>query len=427
MKGAGPFSKPERMIATRYLRAKKNEGGVALIAAISFACITLAIAAMIIIMSIMNGFRAETVRLILGSEGHIFVQPLNELPCGPTPNALEQSFAQLPDVKDVHCYSQDFAGLQANGRISGGQVNGIRPADLQQFDIVREGMILGSLDTFGQGQGGENQVLIGIGMANQLGLTVGDRITVYSGRTRSTIAGTVPIIKPYTIGGVFETGVFQSDLTTLYMSLDQATLLFNEGRPATDILLRLNDIDLVDDVRPQLQEIAGDTTLFIGDWRDRNASIATALRTEQVVMRMIFGIVVIIATFPVLAAMIMLVKNKSRDIAILRTIGATKSSVLRIFFMTGAMIGILGTIVGLILGILFCLNLGPIQAVLEAITGRELFPAEAYQLSGGIPARIVWSEIAMVAGWGVFISFLATLLPALSASRTDPVDALRYE
>ena len=427
LKGAPPFSLPERMIATRYLRAKKSEGGVALIAAISFACIMLAVASMIIIMSIMTGFREQLIDLTVGAEGHVFVERPDGEACGPTPNATELALLQLDDVVDAYCYTQDLAGVQANGRISVAQVNGIRPRDLQEFEAIRDGLLQGTLSTFGQGSAEQNQIVIGRFMADQLGVGPGDKIVIYSGRTRSTIAGQVPINKAYTVGGIFQTGAYAFDLSNLYLSLDQASLLFNDGAPVSDIQVRLTDADLIDDIAPDIRETVGGLS-FLTDWRNKNASLAQALRTEQIVMRLIFMIVVIIATFPVLAAMIMLVKNKSRDIAILRTIGATRGAVLRIFFITGAMIGILGTIVGLVLGVLFCLNIGAVQTVIEAFTGQELFPASAYQLSDGkIPAKLVWDEIAIVAGWGMVISFLATLLPAWQASRTDPVEALRYE
>ena len=201
---------------------------------------------------------------------------------------------------------------------------------------------------------------------------------------------------------------------------------FEGGRVSGEIQLRLDNPDDIDRLRKPVNAAAQEP-IFIQTWKDRNATTATALRTEQIAMRFIFMIVVIIAAFPVLASMIMLVKNKSKDIAILRTIGATQGGILRIFFMSGAMIGILGTLVGLILGILFCLNIGFVQAVIEGITGTELFPADVYQLSGGIPAKIVWSEVFGVAFWGFVISAAATFFPAWTASKIDPVDALRYE
>jgi lipoprotein-releasing system permease protein len=172
---------------------------------------------------------------------------------------------------------------------------------------------------------------------------------------------------------------------------------------------------------------AAEEPVFIETWKDRNQTTATALRTEQIAMRLIFMIVVLISTFPILSAMIMLVKNKSRDIAVLRTIGTPRAGILRIFFMSGAMIGVLGTVVGLVLGILFCLNIDSVQAIIEAVTGVELFPPDVYGLTGGIPVKIVWSEVFGVAFWGFLITTLATFFPAWSASKIDPVDALRYE
>ena len=425
--GARPFSLSERMVAMRYLRARKSEGGVALIAGISFACIVLAIASMIVIMSVMNGFRSEMVRLTVGAEGHVFVSLAQAGGVDDAVlNGLEAELGALPGVEEAFRYTTNLAGLQANGRLTAAQIHGIRPEDLAGFEFMRDALIAGTLDGFGEGRGGENRIYVGSRLANQLGVFPGDRVSVYSGRTRSTVAGTTPVIKPYTIGGIFETGVVITDQTFVFMSLDQTNLLFNEGRLQGDVQLRLTSADLVDDVAPRIANELSQP-VFVMTWKDRNQAIATALRTEQVVMRLIFMIVVIIATFPVLAAMIMLVKNKSRDIAILRTIGATRGAVLRIFFMTGAVIGILGTVIGLLIGIVICLNIGAIQSFVELLTGRPLFPPEAYQLSGGLPSQIVWSEVALVAAWGIGISFLATLMPALSASRTDPVEALRYE
>ena len=216
------------------------------------------------------------------------------------------------------------------------------------------------------------------------------------------------------------------DRSYIYMDFDQATLLFEGGELTGQIQLRLDTPDDVDRLEPVVYD-AIQAPAFLQTWRHKNAATATALRTEQIAMRFIFMVVVIIAAFPVLASMIMLVKNKSKDIAILRTIGVTQGGILRIFLMSGAMIGILGTLIGLVVGILFCLNIGLIQSGIEAVTGQPLFPEDVYQLAGGIPVKIVWAEVFGVAFWGFLISALATLLPALSASKIDPVDALRYE
>ncbi len=421
-----PFGAVERMIAMRYLRAKKTQGGVGLIAAISFTCIMLAIAAMIIIMSIMNGFREDMIRLTIGSEGHMYVASSNPQPTPESVEALEKRLATVDGVEKAFQFTQDYTGVQANGQFALAQVIGISPQNLQSYELIANSVILGSLEFFGQGRSSDNQIAIGSGVASQLGLTVGDRLLVFSPRTRQTISGPVPVRKAYTIGAIFQVGLYQTDLSYIYMDFNQATQLFEGGRVSGEIQLRLFNPDDIDKLEKPISQASGEP-VFIQTWKDRNATTAIALRTEQIAMRFIFMIVVIIAAFPVLASMIMLVKNKSKDIAILRTIGATQGGILRIFFMSGAMIGILGTLVGLVLGILFCLNIGAVQAAIEFVTRTELFPAEVYGMSGGIPAKIVWSEVFGVAFWGFVISAAATFFPALTASKIDPVDALRYE
>ena len=421
-----PFGAVERMIAMRYLRAKKTQGGVGLIAAISFTCIMLAIAAMIIIMSIMNGFRDDMIRLTIGSEGHMYVASSSPQPTPESVDALEKRLSKVEGVEKAFQFTQDYTGVQANGQFALAQIIGISPENLQNYELIADSVVLGSLEFFGQGRSSENQIAVGSGVASQLGLTVGDRLLVFSPRTRQTISGPVPVRKAYTIGAIFQVGLYQTDLSYIYMDFDQATQLFEGGRVSGEIQLRLFNPDDIDKLQAPISEASGEP-VFIQTWKDRNATTAIALRTEQIAMRFIFMIVVIIAAFPVLASMIMLVKNKSKDIAILRTIGATQGGILRIFFMSGAMIGILGTLVGLILGILFCLNIGAVQAVIEFVTGTELFPADVYGMSGGIPAKIVWSEVFGVAFWGFVISAAATFFPAWTASKIDPVDALRYE
>ncbi|MEP3654900.1 MAG: ABC transporter permease [Litorimonas sp.] len=433
MTGAGnksgknsPFGTIERRIATRYLRAKKSQGGVGLIAAISFICIMLAIAAMIIIMSIMNGFRDEVIRLTIGSEGHIYAELADPNVTPMDMKAIEDRLNALSGVEEAFQYTQHFTGVQANGVFGLGQVIGIRAENLSKFELISSNITQGSLEQFGLGTGSDHQIAMGSRLAANLGLTVGDKITVYSPRTRTTVTGPQPIRKNYTVGAIFSVGLLQTDLSYIYMDFEQATILFEGGELTGQIQLRLDSPDKVDALEPVVYD-AIQAPAFLQTWRDKNAATATALRTEQIAMRFIFMIVVIIAAFPVLASMIMLVKNKSKDIAILRTIGVTQGGILRIFLMSGAMIGILGTLAGLIVGTLFCLNIGLVQSAIEGITGQPLFPEDVYQLAGGIPVKIVWAEVFGVAFWGFLISALATLVPALSASKIDPVDALRYE
>ena len=422
-----PFGLIERRIATRYLGAKKTQGGVGLIAGISFICIMLAIAAMIIIMSIMNGFRSEVIRLTIGSQGHMYVQVADTAISPEKINQIEQRLQSIEGVEEAFEFTQDFTGVQANGTFALGQVIGIRPDELRAFELISDNITQGSLDNFGTGFGSDHQIAVGQNLATGLGLSVGNRITIYSPRTRATaFSHPQPIRKTYTIGAVFQTRLVDTDQTYIYMALDESTLLFKGGELSGEIQLRLDTPDNVERLDPAVRD-AVQSPAFVSDWRSRNESLALALRNEQVVMRLIFMIVVIIAAFPVLSSMIMLVKNKSKDIAILKTIGVTSGGVLRIFLMSGAMIGILGTLMGLLIGTIFCLNIGVVQTSIEFVCQCELFPPEVYGLSGGIPVKMVWAEVIGVALWGFLISTAATFLPALSASRIDPVEALRYE
>ena len=422
-----PFGLIERRIATRYLGAKKTQGGVGLIAGISFICIMLAIAAMIIIMSIMNGFRSEVIRLTIGSQGHMYVQVADTAISPEKINQIEQRLQSIEGVEEAFEFTQDFTGVQANGTFALGQVIGIRPDELRAFELISDNITQGSLDNFGTGFGSDHQIAVGQFLATGLGLSVGNRITIYSPRTRATaFSHPQPIRKTYTIGAVFQTHLVETDQTYIYMALDESTLLFKGGELSGEIQLRLDTPDNVERLDPAVRD-AVQSPAFVSDWRSRNESLALALRNEQVVMRLIFMIVVIIAAFPVLSSMIMLVKNKSKDIAILKTIGVTSGGVLRIFLMSGAMIGILGTLMGLLIGTIFCLNIGVVQTSIEFVCQCELFPPEVYGLSGGIPVKMLWAEVIGVALWGFLISTAATFLPALSASRIDPVEALRYE
>ena len=421
-----PFGAIERKIAFRYLRSKKNQGGVGLISLISFICIMLAIAAMIIIMSIMNGFRDEMIDLTIGSEGHMFVASSNLEPDKQYIELLEKNLSALPGVDEAFQFTQNFTGIQANNQFGLAKVIGIAPNNLKDFELVMSNIIDGSIDKTTDGFKQENIITVGSGLANSFGLEVGDSIVIFSPNSRQTITGPMPIKKSYTIGAIFKLGLYQADLSNIYMDIDQASLLFNKGLHSGEIQVRLANPDMLEQIRSDIMNIVNEP-IFIQSWKDRNASTATALRTEQIAMRFIFMVVVVIAVFPILASMIMLVKNKSKDIAVLRTLGVSRGAVLRIFFITGITIGSVGTFSGVLLGIVFCSNVDHIQSVIEFIAGVELFPEDVYQLSGGIPSKVIWVEVFGVAFWGFLISAVATFFPALTASRIDPVDALRYD
>lgn len=420
------FGRVERMISRRYLGAKKKDGGVGLIAFLSFICIALAVFSMIVIMSIMNGFRGELIRLTIGSQGHMYVASSSPRPAPEAVTALEARLNKVEGVDAAFEMTQDNTFVQTRTQMGGAQVIGISEANLRAFKLVSENLILGSLDGFGQGSGPDNLISVGAGVAAGMDVTVGDTVVIYSPKVKPSPMGSRPVRKTYTVGSIFEVGLVEADNSYIYMGLSQTKLLFHDGQTTGSIQLRLQDPDKIDKMIQPVANAAGEP-VFIETWKDRNQTTARALRTEQISMRLVFMIVVIISTFPILSAMIMLVKNKSRDIAVLRTIGASGGGILRIFFMSGAAIGMVGTLAGLILGILFCLNIGAIQGFIEMITGVELFPADVYGLSNGIPVKLVWSEVMGVAFWGFLITTLATFFPALSASKIDPVDALRYE
>ncbi len=429
--GAPPFGKFERKIAGRYLGARKSEGGVGLISVLSFLCIFLAIFAMITIMSIMNGFREKMIELTIGLDGHMYVGSANANPSQLQIIGLRDRVAVLDGVENTFIFTQTQTFVQAQSRTGPALVTGISAENLLDIDLIRDSIVAGDLDGFGTGHNGGDKIVIGAYLANNLGLTAGDRLTIYSPILRTTPFGSRPVFKSYEVAAIFASGLISADSLNIYMPIIQASLFFNQGRSPTDIQLRLDDADMIHNMKSKIRSAAGEP-VFIETWENKNQSTATALKTEQVAMRFIFMIVVLIAVFPILSAMIMLVKNKSKDIAILKTIGATSGSILRIFLMSGATIGILGTLAGVTVGLLLCLNIAAVQggmeSVISLISGKpfSIFPPEVYGIDH-LPAKVVGSEVFWVAFWGFLVSALATFFPALTASKTDPVEALRYE
>ncbi|MGC1302014.1 MAG: lipoprotein-releasing ABC transporter permease subunit [Caulobacteraceae bacterium] len=423
MADARPFGQWERTLAVRYLRAKRKEGGVTLVSWISFVGILLAVATLIIVMSVMNGFRTELIGRMIGFNGDAYVN--GPVINGANRDPLLQRLRALPNVRQAIPVVEAPALAVGPDQTLGVYVRALTPKDLGDTRIISTNIKDGTLRGFGDGEDGGDIVAVGSRLAETLGVHVGDSLTLLAPNGPATVFGSTPQRKSYTVGAVFTVGMYEYDSSFIYMPLSQAQLFFGRDRSVDLIQVDLDNPDHIDQARPQIARAAGPAGI-VSDWRDRNHSFFNALQVERSVMRLILMLIVGIAVLNIISGLVMLVKNKGRDIAILRTMGASQGSVLRVFFMCGAMIGASATLAGLLIGSLFCIFIDPIQSLVEAITHTTVFSPETYFLSR-IPARIEWSEVAIVVLWSLLMSFVATLPPAWRASRLDPVEALRYE
>jgi lipoprotein-releasing system permease protein len=414
-----PFAPFEWMLASRYLRARRKEGFISVIAGFSFIGIMLGVATLIIVMSVMNGFRKELFDKILGLNGHVLVRPLardfNDYA------EVAQRLKTVPEVRHAFPIVEGQALMSSNAASNGVFVRGVLEADLKALEGVSSKIMFGSLEGFDSSGG----VAIGTRLGLALNVRLGDEVTIVAPRGASTPFGTAPRIKRYPITAVFEIGMSEYDATIAFLPLAEAQRFFNVSNQAHVVEVLLESPDQVDYMRGPLTAAAGDDMLLT-DWRQRNATFYNTLQVERNVMFIILTLIVLVAALNIISGMIMLVKDKGRDIGILRTMGATRGAIMRVFFITGASIGVVGTLAGLLLGILFCVYIEEIRVAVSWLTSTELFPSQVYFLSR-MPAEVDVGEVTTVVIMALSLSILATLYPSWRAARLDPVEALRYE
>lgn len=417
---ARPFGAWERRIASRYISARRDSGGVTLISTISFIGILLAVAILIIVMSVMNGFRNELLNRILGVNGHIYVDT-QTLPIEKT-NQIIINAKKIEGVKSIAPLVQGQVLIVGGPNARGAVVQGTRREDLLGLELIAKNLVGGSLQNYGIGEYGGDEIIIGTKLAANLQVLPGDYVELLSPNGASTAFGTTPRSKEYRVGAIFDVGMSEYDGVLIYMPLEQAQLFLGRENAIDMLEARIKDPDNTNKTVNEF--IAMSFGAAVTDWKQRS-DFVQQLGVERVVMRLILMMLILIASLNIISGLVMLVKNKGRDIAVLRTMGASQGAIARIFLMIGASIGISGTIAGVLLGTLICVNIEHIQAFIEKYFG-QVFPDSVYFLSQ-IPAHVEWSEVYITASFALVMSIIVTLPPALRAARLDPVEALRYE
>lgn len=413
------FAAVERMIAWRYMRARRAEGFISVIAGFSLLGIALGVATLIIVLSVMNGFRIELLDRILGLNGHIAV--VSSSGTFSDYNPLADRVRVVDGVLSVTPLVEGQILATNRGRSSGAVVRGLTPEDLASRSSIADNIRLGSLAGFR----GEDAIVLGSRLARTLGAVPGDRVTLVSPNGTVTAFGTVPRLQAYTVVATFEVGMFEFDSSFIFMPLEAAQQYFRLGDTVNQLEVFVANPD---DLLRQRLAIGAvlDPEQRLFDWQQSNSTFFNALQVERNVMFLILTLIILVAAFNIISSLIMLVKDKGSAIAILRTVGASRGAIMRIFFIVGASIGVVGTLAGTVLGLLFAHNIETLRRGIESLTGNDLFAAEIYFLSQ-LPAEVDNGEVIMVVCMALGLSVLATLYPSWRASRLDPVEALRNE
>jgi len=414
-----PFSPYEWMLALRYLKARRNEGFISVLAGFSFLGILLGVFTLITVMAVMNGFRKELFTKILGVNGHVVVSKVGGDFDGYADAA--QRLSKVPTVRTAIPLIEGQVMASTPVQALGCVVRGISADGIKALPLVANNIRFGTLDSFATDEG----IAIGTRLANSLRVNVGDTVTLVSPRGATTPFGTAPRIKPYKVLAVFEMGMSEYDRSMIFMPLPHAQRFFNKGDTVDVLEVLVTDPETVAEQVPAMRQVS-DPSLHFSDWRQRNESFFTVLEVERNMMFIILSVIVLVAAFNIISGLMMLVKDKGRDIGILRTMGASQGAIMRIFLITGASIGVVGTIAGAILGILFCWKIDEIRHFVAWLTNTQLFNPEIYYLTR-LPADINVHTTGAIIIMALVLSVLATLYPSWRASRLDPVDALRYE
>ncbi|NQV48285.1 MAG: lipoprotein-releasing ABC transporter permease subunit [Rhodospirillaceae bacterium] len=412
------FSSFELMMSMRYLRARRQEGFISVIAWFSLMGIALGVATLIIVMSVMNGFREELLDRILGINGHLSVYGASEQMIGF--DDLADQVRGLPGVRMVTPIIEGQVMATANNVASGAIVRGFRREDLLARPIIADNIEGGTLENFD-----DDSVILGVRLARKMGLGIGQSVTLISPTGNVTAFGTVPRMKAYKLVATFNIGMYEYDSGFIFMPMNTAQVFFKMPGAVSNLEVFIDNPDDAIEIGNQIRPLSDEKTR-IHDWQRVNASFFNAIQVERNVMFLILTLIIVVAAFNIISSMIMLVKDKGHDIAILRTMGATRGSIMRIFLLSGASVGVIGTFLGFVGGISFATNIESIRQWIQGLTGTDLFAAEIYFLSQ-LPAVVDPAEVVAVVLMGLGLSFLATLYPSWRAARIDPAEALRYE